>query len=177
MLRITIEDVPEPHAVPRGPCRRETDMLYPTAMMEPKLIYQQGWFEGETKPDITRLIGLLNGLDVPLVCANCGHSKEEHTGGIGVCDTHNYQYGSQSRCGCKQYMTAQQCWNQATLEANKGLVKQNEDLVSQGNKLIARVQVQTKDLERATKRIGKFVQKEIVKSFEDTKLRGRERQT
>lgn len=169
MLRITIEEVPEACAVPRGPARREGDYLYPDAMLQPKVKFQQAWMEGENQPNVTMLIGLLNGLDVPEVCANCGHTKEQHTGGTGVCDTHNYQYGSQSRCSCAQYLTTQQAWNQATLTTNAALAKANEQLLS-------RVQVQSKDLERATKRIGKFVQKEIVRSFDDTKERARDRQ-
>ena len=131
MLRITIEEVPELAAVPRGPARRENDLLYPQAMLEPKVKFQQAWLEGETQPNVTMLIGLLNGLDVPEVCANCGHTKDQHTGGTGVCDTHNYQYGSQSRCACAQYLTTQQAWNQATLTTNDSLNKKVHELETQ----------------------------------------------
>ncbi len=130
MLRITIEEVPEATAVPRGPARRQGDMLWPEAMLKPKVKYQQAWLEGETQPNVTMLIGLLNGLDVPEVCANCGHEQCNHEGGTGRCrqvkDSQRYSGGD--RCGCDQYLTRQAAWNQATLETNRLNAKEVEQL-------------------------------------------------
>jgi len=132
MLRITIEEVPEATCVPRGPARREGDMLWPEAALKPKVKYQQSWLEDETHPNVTMLIGLLNGLDVPEVCSRCGHDKEQHHQGQGKCyGSHrvdSIQYGHQGKCDCPSYKTAQQEWNATTLHVNNRLVKEAEEL-------------------------------------------------
>lgn len=130
MIRITIEEITPPQPMPRDAMnsRRGDDVLYPHETFgkeQVTVLLRQEFGGGTEKPDVQAIIAQLNHLKQDEPCADCGHEKALHVGGIGQYSVRDSL--TRNECRCVNYMTQQMKANRGAVIAAEKAIKEREE--------------------------------------------------